>query len=95
MPVKSLDSGQTIVRQKTRISPSYCTGNKPQNTCSAQKGVFLHAIVQVIYSKFSKKLFVVASNLLYILLPELEIWSDISQSINLQKCIHFVSSFDT
>jgi hypothetical protein len=47
----------------------------------------LHGIVQVIFSQYSKKLLVAANNLSNILLPEFKIRSNISQTINLHKCI--------
>jgi hypothetical protein len=37
MPVKCLYSCQTIVRQKRRIYPSYCTGNMLQKACGKFK----------------------------------------------------------
>jgi hypothetical protein len=61
---------------------------KSLNSCQklfGKKGVFLHDIFRAICSKFSKNLQVLANNLSNILLSELKIWSDISQSISLQK----------
>jgi hypothetical protein len=93
MPVQSLNYCQTIVWRKKRISPNDCTGNMLQNACekfeflsnncSAKKAYFY----MLFYRQYAVTLLVVASNMSNILLTELEIWSDILQSISLQKCI--------
>jgi hypothetical protein len=56
---------------------------KSLNSCQT----ILHAILQAIYSQFLKKLLVAAKNLSNILLQEFKIRSNISQTINLHKCI--------
>jgi hypothetical protein len=68
---------------------SVCKLNvKSLNSCQTivrHKSVYFHAIVQAICSHFSKML-VVTNILTNILLPILNIWSYISESISLQKC---------
>jgi hypothetical protein len=92
MSVASLNYCQTIVTKKAYFSMQYASKClwkvwNPVKRLFGEKSVFLHAILQAIWSQISKKLLVVANNLSNVLLPELKIWSDLSQANNLQKCI--------
>jgi hypothetical protein len=98
MPVKSLIFVKQLVDKKIVFLHTIAQAIrfkmpvKSLDSCQTivrQKSVFSNASVQEIYNIFSKQL----SFLSNILLPEMKIWSDFSQSISLQKCIQTANIF--